>query len=88
MHFGRMPRLPFSSLSDVNNNSNSQESSQEQKEVKNDHVQNNREEEEPEAIQELMFLHEPITWKGRLHPGVVQPEEIKKQPFFHEQIFE
>jgi hypothetical protein len=39
----------------------------------------------PEVIEDWKAMHEPVSGKGRLHPGIVQPEEmVKKDPKMHE----
>jgi len=39
----------------------------------------------PEVIEDWKAMHEPVSGKGRLHPSIVQPEEmVKKDPKMHE----
>jgi hypothetical protein len=38
----------------------------------------------PIIVEDWKAMHD-LTGKGRVHPGVVQPEELKKDPKMHEQ---
>lgn len=47
--------------------------------------ENEEEEEGPVIIEDWKVMHEPVSGKGRMHPGVVQPEEmVKNDPKMHE----